>query len=147
MGTKICIAIVFFCMLLLLWFLYEKPGVKKNDKKWLTWSSRKVPYFITNSPLASLLICYIIICLTIGLEISIEKIKLNSSTILICISIIGFIGTIIGLIVTYIQLKRNNNQFFGYDDFYSIAEELLVAVLLPNNPPNAVPNAFLIAAN
>lgn len=119
-------ALVFLIIIVGLYVLYEIPSVKKSENKWIVKSSHGLLGFITNYPFAMVAICYTLICLLIVfVEMFIGGIVLDGSTILVCISIIGFVGTIIGLIITYLQLKRNNDQFFGYYDFYRIADELL----------------------
>lgn len=139
---------------LLIWLIYHCPSIKCNwcewknkiiiggvflgllvlillldlcsSKKWLIKSSRGVLYYITSQPIFSIFICYVIICVLLVVELYITPLNLNEDSILlVCLSIIGFVGTIIGLIATYIQLKHNNNQFYGYSDFYRIAEEML----------------------
>lgn len=99
----------------------------QNEKRWLTQLSGFPFLQITNYPICAIAICSLFFCAVIFVvEAWIEGIPLDdSSTILMCLTVIGFIGTIIGLIITYMQLKRYNNQFFGYYDFYRIAQEML----------------------
>ena len=113
-------ASAFLFIILVLFVLYEIPFIKKSENKWIVKSSHGLLGFITNYPLGVVAICYTVICLLVlFVDMKIGEVSLDG------ISIIGFVGTIIGLIVTYLQLKHNNNQFYGYFDFYRIAEELL----------------------
>lgn len=71
-------------------------------------------------------ICIVTICfIIIGSVVLLSEYEMKDSLIIVCLSIVGFVGTIVGLIITYIQVKRSSNQFYGYHDFYTIADEIL----------------------
>lgn len=123
MWKDIIIGVAFLGALTLTWIIFE---VCSSKDKWLIKISRGPLFWITDRPIGILILCYLTICGLLILEVVFKPLDLkDDSIVLICISIIGFVGTIIGLIATYFQLKRNNNQFYGYSDFYRFAEVLL----------------------